>query len=689
MSEKYLVFSNNIKNNSKDSFNKHFKILSPINHPKILINKLYIKCNSSKNNINNNNQNSFKTLKIPKKKSLSIDKISKPNSHKIFIKFKPNNKILINCINEKQSKELIHKESKENLLKFNEHHNKFGIRNNDLSPIINLHRSDNYFNNQYKRAEQHSNSLKINENKDFINEIKRYINDKNKNPSKFFSIKKESKNKPIILLKNDEYKFQKLTFTNLAFKNQENTLNIMDFDNSSKEEEKSDLIQTSEEEENDDNKEKINLENNDISNNNSFYENEDNKLIIKSKFKINQKKKFKDLFHDEKEINNKNKNKIKLKSINNEISKKDNSQNRNRKYRKSMEQNQIFLLNKKIIVSSSISKSGICDEKEKINQDSYLIRENIVADDLNLYGIFDGHGENGHLISQYISEFINDYYSNESNYIDNKDDLSSSKKKVKKIFLEKNEKTIKNCQKDLDSNLNNKINFDISLSGSTSLLLFLTNEALICSNIGDSQCYLFNCSEEDMWTYESLSKIHRPTDEKEKKRILENGGEIHPHFDQDGIFEGPDRIYAKGKEYPGLSLSRTVGDLEGKKIGIISEPEIIFRKIEENSKFIVMGSDGLWDVIKPYDISRMIRPFFIKGDIDGACKLLLKKAEQIWKKNNEERDDITIIVIFIGKPNILFEKEKKSMLNVVKEKENEYSKRNATKNEVPLLLKLD
>ena len=192
-----------------------------------------------------------------------------------------------------------------------------------------------------------------------------------------------------------------------------------------------------------------------------------------------------------------------------------------------------------------------------------------------------------------------------------------------------------------------------------------------------------------MWTYESLSKTHKPTDDEEKKRILENGGEIHPYYDQDGFYEGPDRIYVKGKTYPGLSLSRSIGDLEGKKIGIISKPEIIIKRIEENHKFIIMGSDGLWDVIKPYDANRMVRPYFNKGDIDGACKVLLKKAEAAWKKNNEERDDITIIIIFIGKPNIYLKKENNNLLGKVEENANEASSINESTKKIPLLLNLD
>ena len=215
----------------------------------------------------------------------------------------------------------------------------------------------------------------------------------------------------------------------------------------------------------------------------------------------------------------------------------------------------------------------------------------------------------------------------------------------------------------------------------------MINEILICSNIGDSQCYLFNCSEEDMWTFESLSITHKPTDIEEQKRILKSGGEIHPYYDENGMYEGPDRVYAKNKPYPGLSLSRSIGDLEGKKIGIISEPDIFIKKFDKNMKYVVLGSDGLWDVIKPYDVSRIVRPFFNRGDIDGACKILMKRAEQLWKKNNEERDDITIIVIFIGKPNTLSQKEINIALNL--ENENENINKKESTNKVPLILNLD
>ena len=334
--------------------------------------------------------------------------------------------------------------------------------------------------------------------------------------------------------------------------------------------------------------------------------------------------------------------------------------------------NQISSLNNNITVSSVITMPGLCDEKEKINQDSYLIKENIFKENFSIYGVFDGHGDNGHLISKYISESMNEYFNNKLNYFLTEEDKENLfTENITNIFLKNYTTILKNTSQKIDEDLNTSITYDISQSGTTSVMLFLLNDQLICSNIGDSQCFIFNCDSEDLWTFEALSFPHLASDEKEQKRILEQGGEIHPYYEQNGIFEGPDRIYAKNKVYPGLVMSRTFGDLEAKKIGVISEPDIIIKKIDSNAKYIVLGSDGLWDVVKPYDVIRIVRPFFNKGDIEGACQTLMKKAKQQWNKGEDERDDITFIVVFIGTPNNCIINEKRHSLKKIDEIDND------------------
>jgi len=65
---------------------------------------------------------------------------------------------------------------------------------------------------------------------------------------------------------------------------------------------------------------------------------------------------------------------------------------------------------------------------------------------------------------------------------------------------------------------------------------------------------------------------------------------------------GPLRVWADD-EGPGIAMTRTLGDLQAKKIGLISEPEI--ESIELNpvtDKFIVIGSDGIWDVMTSAEV---------------------------------------------------------------------------------------
>ena len=683
MFEKNQLSKSSDKNLKNSILNKHLKILSPINASKYKKHKISIDSNLSKDKIYlKTNSLLDKNIKIKKN---SLDNKTKYKSNKSMNKYILKEKITIKCKDENQIKPMKPKESCKSS-------NKLNIFIEEVSQNINFDMKTNYFNKQYKRTEQHSNSLKLNKQNELVNKINKFIKE-SKKPSKFIFNKKD--NKPTILSPINSICSikKKLDFTSLAFENKEKPINYIDSDNSSKEDDKSGE----------------HLEENNSSNNGSF-EKEDKKIVIKTNFKMPNKKSsdFSESDEDKKAvIKTKFKNPHKKSSDfsesdedKKEIQKKENKKGKKKKLKfklkgdinnfrpprkMSFQPKEDKILDKNIIISSAITKPGLNDDEEKTNQDSYLIKENIFGENFNIYGVFDGHGDDGHFVSRYISKYINDYYTNESIFI--KDNSSLSKNK---IFLEKYQQIIRESIKELDTKLTTtKINFDILHSGSTSVLLFLIDETLICSNIGDSQCYLFNCSNEDLWTFESLAKIHKPSDEEEKKRIIECGGEVHPYFDEDGVYDGPDRVYAKNKTYPGLSLSRSIGDLDGKDVGVISDPDIIVKKIDENSKFIILGSDGLWDVIKPYDVIRIVRSYFIKGDIDGACKILLNKAMQIWKKNNEERDDITIIVIFLGKPNVLLKEEKNNLLYKINENANEDSSRNNSSNQNPLVLNLD
>ena len=644
-------------------------------------------------NIYSNNYNKKKQYKFYYNKNNNNNKEIKKNENKIFSERIKDNELKVHNLNNKQIKEeknnemvLINKNIKEENIQISEKINLEKEKNNDnIKNEKNKENKNKYLDNIIKEINisYHIDKNNKNENNEIKenSEIKKQNDNINNNNINNKSIKKEIKNtpkkdKPILKLNSE--KSENKNIENENEKSKQKTLLLkLDSATSSSNEKNSKSVSYP----------KGIITNSDYSE--SSYESEvlqiNGKMLIKNKktdFLNNIKKCLFNKVSNIKKISNEF-NSISNSNINTDEEDLKFKKLINIQKRKTAEFSNIYKINLKQnisfteseinelkikIKSSKITQPGLNDNKIKTNQDSYLILENIFNQKLNIYGIFDGHGDNGHLISDLISKFLSQYFTNKKNFVishKNKSQISNSEsssdsdslkseeieinsEKISEIF--ENNNFIENTINKLVEK-SNECNFNLDFSGTTCTLLFLIENKIICSNIGDSQCVLFNCSNQDRWTYEIISIIHKPDEPKEKQRILEMGGEIHPYYDENGIYEGPNRIYAKNKTYPGLCLSRSIGDLIGEEIGIISEPDIIIKNIDSTCKYIILGSDGLWDMIKPYDANRIVNPYFNRGDPDGACKALLKKATKNWEKDGSERDDITIIVIFFGLPN--------------------------------------
>ena len=705
----------NIRNLKKNTLKLENTKLSPNNN--INKEKKFNNFNiENKENIFNGNDNIYNNAK--KTKSLDNKEEKKKNKDNKL------NKVIISAKNKENNFKIDRKLNLKNIkTKKENNNNKLELIKNQIINNENLENKkiniSNAINSNDKNDKAINDNKQINEKKEnkFNNNIKKEninIDNKIENNNKENNNKNlENIIKEITITNNNIYENKKINeeiSNNVEIKEEKNIIKIEN--NPQKEipilkldEEKSDKISSEKEEKEENSKEKIPFlklncsDSSSTSKNNknsksvsyseyseSNYES-DNGLEIKGELLIKNKKTaflnnvkkclFNKVISLKRELNNFNSNSItntdedlKFKNKIN-FEKKKTAEFSNNIYKINLKENISFteseIIPKQIIKSSIITEAGLNDNKKKINQDSYLISENIFNQKLNIYGIFDGHGKNGHLISNLVSKFLSQYFTNKKNYYIPKknesqisdsnsdsfsiksEDININDETIEEIFRENNKFIENTINKVVEKS--NECNFNIEFSGTTCTLLFILENKLICSNIGDSQCVLFNCSDEDRWTHEIISVIHKPDDPKEKERILEMGGVIHPYYDQNGIYEGPNRVYAKGKTYPGLSLSRSIGDLAGEEIGIISEPDIIIKNIDSTCKYIVMGSDGLWDMIKPYDANRIVNPFFNRGDIEGGCKALLKRAIKYWEKEGNDRDDISILLIFIGKPN--------------------------------------
>ena len=93
-----------------------------------------------------------------------------------------------------------------------------------------------------------------------------------------------------------------------------------------------------------------------------------------------------------------------------------------------------------------------------------------------------------------------------------------------------------------------------------------------------------------------LSIDQKPNDPEEKKRIESQNGEVD-QYEEDGEKSGPFRVWAKGQVYPGIAMSRSIGDFVASTLGVIPEPVFIEETIDKDTKFIIIGSDGIWEFL--------------------------------------------------------------------------------------------
>ena len=278
----------------------------------------------------------------------------------------------------------------------------------------------------------------------------------------------------------------------------------------------------------------------------------------------------------------------------------------------------------------------------KVNQDSFLVLQNQYNfKDFNIFSVLDGHGVNGHLVSRFVTKYFTSFFKNNkkmNQYINDEDTICYRLKKNEYDILKR---AFRHAERDIGKNSD----IDANFSGTTCVMVFQIGEKLICANVGDSRAIIVKGTNDNDLNIKPLSIDQKPDDPEESKRIVENGGEIS-QYEEDGEKSGPFRVWKKGEVYPGIAMSRSIGDLIASTLGVIPEPKFIEDKVDKDTKFIVVASDGVWEFLDNKAVTNIVMPFYKKNDPDGACKALIKESTEWWNKEDIVVDDITVVCVF-------------------------------------------
>lgn len=189
--------------------------------------------------------------------------------------------------------------------------------------------------------------------------------------------------------------------------------------------------------------------------------------------------------------------------------------------------------------------------------------------------------------------------------------------------------------------------FDCTMSGTTATILvhLYDEKKLYVAYVGDSRAVLGK-KKKDGSNYliaKDLTKDHKPNSPGERARIVKAGGEVMK-------LEGdiPYRVFIKNKFYPGLAMSRAIGDIIGHQIGITSAPDFTEIDINEDEDVLVLlCSDGVWEFITSEEAVNAVYHYGYEN-VQDAVENLAKEAWDRWLAEEENIvDDITVQAFYL------------------------------------------
>ena len=299
---------------------------------------------------------------------------------------------------------------------------------------------------------------------------------------------------------------------------------------------------------------------------------------------------------------------------------------------------------------SQLTKAGLDGNgQEKTDQDTPMLYLSVAdIEGFNIFGVLDGHGNYGHFVSQ----FCRDYFMNKMKEYAESIMYITQSISAEDVYLnlkQNNYSYIVELFMNIDNELSAQSDiFDCNMSGTTCNLIFQFNTHLVCFNVGDSRSILIEESSDNTnQIIRALSIDHKPDLPEELMRIKENGGMVDQIQDLYGNKLGPNRVFKEGCVYPGLAMSRSLGDFQAKECGVIPTPEIIEYEINPNTKYFVVCSDGVWEFLTNENVRDIGNKYYYNNnDVVGFCNELVNIAVNVWGEREKARDDITAVAVF-------------------------------------------
>lgn len=308
--------------------------------------------------------------------------------------------------------------------------------------------------------------------------------------------------------------------------------------------------------------------------------------------------------------------------------------------------------------------------KKGTNQDAMIVWENFTSrSDTIFCGVFDGHGPFGHMVARKVRDSlplklceqwkantgsINSSQQNgsahgsmssdqiasiddqwgESFDVDENRNLPEAFSLLKRSFLK--------AFKLMDIELKLHPSIDCFCSGTTAVTVLKQGHNLVIGNVGDSRAIMGTRDKDNKLVPVQLTVDLKPNLPREAARIRQCRGRVFALQDEPEVA----RVWLPNNDSPGLAMARAFGDFCLKDYGLISVPDISYRELTEKDEFVVLATDGIWDVLSNKDVVDIVSAAPTRST---AARALVDCAVRTWRLKfpTSKIDDCAVVVLFL------------------------------------------
>ena len=270
------------------------------------------------------------------------------------------------------------------------------------------------------------------------------------------------------------------------------------------------------------------------------------------------------------------------------------------------------------------------------NQDRSLVITPYVWEEPSFFvGVFDGHGQEGHIVASHILRDLPERLAEKLNQIGPNASDQSIIQALNQSFVE--------CDIYAPPNF--------LLGGSTATVTLRRGSKLYIANTGDSQTIVVSANSTDAKglvepKVSYMTRRDKASLPEEYRRITSLGGMVKINNETNDS-----RVIVRSnaaRDTIMLAMSRSLGDWEWKAVGVTAEPLVDVLDLKDYpDSFLIAASDGIWDVRrKVFYANQFCESFYCEETRTHPLLKILDVFEKATPKaQTGYRDDMTAIIM--------------------------------------------